>query len=191
MIAFGLFWFPLLEALQTNNMTLTLTAAVETSLFSAKIFQRLLIHILTYPSDDVFHLLHPKKKRVQGSCTQEIAHINSGLQHTRKSLRALGGVDGSLSLSRWMLSFTLLSPLHVNSDAESFKDRNVSNVDKLEGNKQTALWEDVLPSVWDDKRTSLKSTAAEFKLLLKMRNRSRFTEQILCSHPTYCKGELN
>lgn len=133
----------------------------------------------------------PKKKRVQGSCTQEIAHINSGLQHTRKSLRALGGVDGSLSLSRWMLSFTLLSPLHVNSDAESFKDRNVSNVDKLEGNKQTALWEDVLPSVWDDKRTSLKSTAAEFKLLLKMRNRSRFTEQILCSHPTHCKGELN
>lgn len=62
-IAFGLFWFPLLEALQTNNMTLTLTAAVETSLFSAKIFQRLLIHILTYPSDDVFHLLHPKKKK--------------------------------------------------------------------------------------------------------------------------------
>ena len=51
------------QVLQTNNMTLTLTAAVETSLFSAKIFERLLIHILTYQSDDVFHLLHPKKKK--------------------------------------------------------------------------------------------------------------------------------
>lgn len=35
-------------------------------------------------------------------------------------------------------------------------------MDKLEGNKQTAL-----PSVRDDKRTSLKSVAAEFKFLLK------------------------
>ncbi len=74
------------SSLQNNNNSTSAVTAETTEI--CKIFKYLLIHILTYPRDDVFHLLHQKTK-VQENRTPEIADINSGLQQIRKRLQAL------------------------------------------------------------------------------------------------------
>lgn len=65
------------RVLHTNNMTSTITEALETTqicefsryFLSFEIFKYLLIHVLIYTSDDVFHLLHQKSKS-----TRELVH---------------------------------------------------------------------------------------------------------------------